>query len=122
MRKTPFDFFAASGRSNPAIEAKSSKRLGSFPFERVEDHQVEGLKDYKNHNNPAWILLNFRKPRNVTYAVDIDSWIKLTNKLDRKSVPAALLKAKPFIEIPRIKIVTEDITQLIWDLRVLEGR
>lgn len=115
--RTPYDFFALHDSRYYALELKSNRSLSSFPFTRVEEHQEQGLLEAAQQGGEAFILINFRKPSNVAYAVSIQDWLRLKAELSpRKSIPKTLFEPRPeFIPIPRTKLGDA----LIWDLRVL---
>lgn len=127
MRKPPFDFTASDGELGFGIEAKSSDVLGSFPFARLEKHQLEGLEFYESRgeNTRSYVLINFRKRRehkklkrsNIAYAIRVTDWRVMKEEFTRKSIPKSLYTTdNRFIPIPRIKVNNK----LIWDLRVLQ--
>lgn len=116
--KVPFDYIGISPAIPIGIEAKSSKRLESFPFSRIAEHQIYGLSEFSEAGWPAYILINFRKPKNKAYAVTIEDWLSYTGALTRKSVPKNAFESdKIFIPVPRVKINGA----LSWDLRVVEA-
>jgi len=73
-KKPPYDIITNSWVSSFAIEAKSSARLESFPFCRVEPHQVEGLLYHAARGWPAYVAINFRpskgRNRNIAFAIN----------------------------------------------------
>ena len=87
-----------------AIELKSVQ-TSSISFERSKEdkgvihyYQIESLKKFSNyHNVVAGFVLDFRASDN-TYFIDIDSFISLTNEIDKKSFNEKdLLEYSPII-------------------------
>jgi penicillin-binding protein-related factor A (putative recombinase) len=127
LQKEPYDAFLIRDGLHHALEMKSSQLFGSFPLERLEDHQVEGLQGAMADGCPAYLLVNFRKVRDgrktrelsQSFALPFERWDALNEACGaegRLSVPKEwFLDPAWFIPIPRIHVGTE----LAWDLRVI---
>jgi len=105
---SPFDYLIFNGEQLCGIECKllRSRKSGnpkSFPFSRLSDVQREGLQDLDSFpNGKGIILINFRwkKHKGDCYALGINEFLHLEEKLDRKSIPLEYFEENGF-KIPR---------------------
>jgi len=122
LNSAPFDFIAVEEGFAYSFEAKMCKNNDtSFPLSRLECHQIENLLAFDRVGGLAYILVSFRKPRPVAYAVLINDWRDMSKELlsihNRKSVPRAWFTAdKRFLALPRIKVDGK----YIWDFNALK--
>lgn len=119
--KRPFDSFVAyrnrTVKKTLAIEAKSHHSSESWSIDKVEDHQVEGLKQAQDNGWISFVILNVRFGRgnsryNRCYLIDIDSLIAL-RKQRKKSLKLQELEEQ-FPNITWIKI--EKLNKYFWDV------
>lgn len=119
LKDSHYDFFVLSDGNYYAIEAKSKKVFASFEFSLVREHQVESLKHAKSRGGHAYFLINFRKPKNIVYAIDIEDFIEMRNNLltgekPRKSIPREYFGTNDKL-LKCVKTKIDD--KLVWDLR-----
>lgn len=122
-RKQPYDFWAVVEGTHYGMEAKSTAGGRAFPFNRVEEHQKQGLLDCEKEGGIGWILLSFRKsPRIPLCAIGIR--IKDYIQFEKEELAKGNKSISPmnyfsdnkiFVKIPRAKIDDE----YVWDIRVL---
>jgi recombination protein U len=132
--RQPYDFWALVNGTYYAFEAKSTKLLSSFPFDRLVDHQQEGLLRCSKEGGKAYVVISFRSKKVATinrktkkkrlvlkrdvvaYAIKIQDWIKIRNdlKLERESIPEDYFETRrEFIKLEKTHINGS----LVWDLR-----
>lgn len=123
LNNAPFDFIAVEEGIPYSFEAKMCKNNDtSFPLSRLESHQIDNLLAFDRAGGRAYILVSFRKPKPVAYAVLISDWKAVTKELitehHRKSVPRAWFESDPrFTKLPRVKL--DGVYG--WDFNVLKN-
>jgi len=110
-----YDFYAIWNGIPVAIECKATRTESSFPFNRVEKHQLDALQEMVNSGGRAYILINIRRGRKQTaYYLSVEEFTRLRNhysKQGRKSIPLGDMVKLPTLE--RCQNPTR------WDIRVL---
>ncbi|MGP4063074.1 Holliday junction resolvase RecU [Halobacillus sp. H74] len=83
------DYFGISNGRPIAFEAKSTKERKRFPLDNVHEHQVNDLKVWNEQGGIAFLLVEFRKHREVYYLSydDFEKWWDDQFKGGRKSIP-----------------------------------
>jgi recombination protein U len=109
-----YDFLAVYKGIPIAIECKSTRINASFPFARVEAHQVLALLDMHRNGGMSYILINYRLGRKQeVYVLDIEEYLSLRKKYEeegRKSIPKKDLDT--LRKLNKIKAATWDILPL----------
>jgi recombination protein U len=110
-----YDFFAVWKGIPAGIEAKASKTEQSFPFSRLEPHQILALKQIHDCGGRGYILINVRTGRKQKcYVLPILLYLDWRAKfaaVGRKSIPLPLLQTLP--ELDRLQRPS------CWDIRKL---
>ena len=73
------------------FEAKETQNKTSFPLANIGKHQVQHLKNVKEHGAIAFVIISFSK-LNEIYLLDANYVIASYNNLDRKSIPYEYIK------------------------------
>lgn len=87
--KSEFDCLLYDGNNLFILELKSTKesRISFGENGMIKTHQIHSLNSYKNYKKCiVGFILNFRENNNFTCFLSIDSFNKLTESLDKKSI------------------------------------
>lgn len=92
-KKNPFDCFVFAQRILYLFELKSTKQK-SISVQRNKDdvgsiklHQIKALEKAINYDFiVAGFLLNFRLEKNLCYFIEIDKFLKVIDKTNKKSI------------------------------------
>lgn len=121
LKAEGFDYTALFKGQYYGIEAKMCSRLvTSFPFNRLEDHQIDALLDCEKQQGIGYIFINFRKPKNICYAIRIKDFVELRDSSIKKSI-----SCKEIAEDSRFtKFIKHKVNnKLIWNLdNIIRGR
>ena len=74
------------------FEAKSTKKITSFPLANISKHQIEHLKHVNKHGGIAFFIIEFSTLDEV-YFLDAKYVINYYENGDRKSIPYEAVKA-----------------------------
>lgn len=77
------------------FEAKSTRKVTSFPLHNISPHQIEHLKNVLKHGGIAFFIIEFAK-LNEVYLLDASYVIKFYEEGDRKSIAYNEFKTKAF--------------------------
>jgi len=92
----------------------------SFPFDKISENQVEGLKRINDCGGKGLLLFNFRwmgsgKCKGKVFCIDILEFLYLEHALDRQSIPLDYFQQNT-LELPKLELEEG----YGWDLRVLK--
>ncbi len=104
--KRPYDGYYVYKDKFIAFEYKMIKQPNSFPFDKVEDHQIYNLLKAKQSFNEGFVLINYRfsfsqfqmdkyetniSKNNFTFLIDISDFVQLKYLYEKfllkKSIP-----------------------------------
>jgi len=121
LKRTGYDYSVLNKDQYYAIEAKQNiKCVTSFPFNRLEDHQIEALLDCERQEGISYIFINFRKPKNISYAIRIKDFVEIRDNSIKKSISVKEIE----IDSRFIKFIKTKIDgKLVWDLsEIIKGK
>lgn len=114
-----FDFMSVNAGMAVGIEAKSCATLQPFPLSRVSPQSRAHLLRLSASGGLGYVLINFRSPVNVCFAVSASDFMALAKTSRRKSIPSDAFDGRSFLSVPRFSVSRAGPSKLIWDLRVL---
>lgn len=93
-----------------AIELKSTQSSLTYWHEKFEvdgqkysaqikKNQILGLLKWSKHNMKCGIIMNFRKHNNRTFFIEINDFVRYTDKLQKKSIGFEDVMKMSYIEI-----------------------
>ena len=95
------------------FEAKETQNKTSFPLANIGKHQVNHLKNVKEHGAIAFVIISFSK-LNEIYLLDANYMVACYDDTSRKSIPYSyikehghLIKQSYFQRVDYLKVIDE---------------
>lgn len=112
----PFDAFMVYDGQPFCLEFKFQKTKTGFAFNKVQQHQIEGLIQAKEHGAKSFIIINIRlKGFNKAFYMDVVDFGRLWNKSEHASISFADLEKYPCME----RVPAPSGNGRVWDINKL---